>query len=186
MSNESDPPEPPPLICAGVSSHWRVGLDQSHVQASGLNLGSVEEENAADRDHVSSGEEGGSSGDVWKEKAAAQIRFAKGRTGSGRKKGSKREEGSIKPPVIFFSDVEDSDNLRPPELTHEQAMAAAALASAALEAPQNSDSTWRAIIDAHTSALARSCVTLELTALAFRGAWYDRDEKTLDPERLKH
>ena len=29
-------------------------------------------------------------------------------------------------------------------------------------------------------------MTLELTVQAFRGSWYDRVEKTLDPERLKH
>ena len=65
-------------------------------------------------------------------------------------------------------------------------MAAAALVSAALEAPQNFDPTRRAIIGAHTDALARSCVTLEPTVLAFRWTWYDRVEKTLGPYRLKH
>ena len=45
---------------------------------------------------------------------------------------------------------------------------------------------WRAIIGAHTDALARSCVTPELTVLASRKAWYDRVEKTLDPETLKY
>ena len=64
--------------------------------------------------------------------------------------------------------------------------AAAALASAVLETPKDFDHTWRAIIGVHTDALARSCVTLEPIVLAFRGSWYDRVEKTLEPERLKH
>ena len=38
----------------------------------------------------------------------------------------------------------------------------------------------------HADALASSCATLELTALAFRRTWYDRVEKPLDPERLKY
>ena len=63
---------------------------------------------------------------------------------------------------------------------------ASALVSATLEAPKNFDPVWRAIIGSHTDALARSCATLELTVLAFRKAWYDRVEKTLDPERLKY
>ena len=63
---------------------------------------------------------------------------------------------------------------------------AAALVSATLEAPQRFDPIWRAIIGAHTGTLDKSCVTLELTVLAFRKAWHDRAEKTLDPERLKY
>ena len=65
-------------------------------------------------------------------------------------------------------------------------MAIAALVNAVLEAPQNFDPTWRAIIGAHTDTLARICVTLELTVLVFRRARYDRVEKTLEPERLQH
>ena len=85
LGNDLDPSKPSPVVCDGVSSYCRAGLDQSPVRASGLNLSGLEEENASDRDHVSRGEEGASSGDMWKENAAAQASFAKGKAGVGRK-----------------------------------------------------------------------------------------------------
>ena len=62
--NESDPSEPSPMVCAGISSHCRVGLDKCPVRASGLSPGNVEEGKSADLDHVSKSKGGGSSGDV--------------------------------------------------------------------------------------------------------------------------
>ena len=88
---------------------------------------------------------------MWEEKAANQARFSKGRVSGGRKTCSKREQGYVEPPVIVFSDVENPDDLRPPDLTHGQVAAAAALVSAVLEAQKDSDPTWRAIIGVHTN-----------------------------------
>ena len=136
----------------------------------------MEEGRAIDRDGASGPREAVSSDDLWKEKAGAQAKFVKAklarhvRIGGARRKGSKREEGYIEPPVKVFSYVEDLDSLRPPELTHEQATLAAALVGATLEAPQNFDPMWGAIIGAHTNALTRSCATLELAVLASRKA----------------
>ena len=43
----------------------------------------------------------------------------------------------IEPPAIVFSDVGNPDDLRPPDLTHGQVAATAALVSAVLEAPKD-------------------------------------------------
>ena len=117
-----------------------------------------------------------STDDLWEEKAEAQARFARRklahhvRIGDAGRKGPGREEGYIEAPVRVFSDVTDPGSLKPPGLTRERATLTAALVDANLEAPQKFDPVWRAIIGSHTGALARSCVTLELTILAFRKA----------------
>ena len=95
-------------------------------------------------------------------------------------------QGYIEPPVVEFMDVSDPGTLLAPDLTGEQVAAATELVSASLEAPEEFNPIWRAIAGARTDALVRTCETLELTVLAFRGSWYNKVEKTLDPERLKH
>ena len=192
MEPSLEPSELSPAMEADAGFHCRIGLGQRPVRASGLGHIGMEDGRATDRGGAPGPRECANSDDLWKEKAEAQAKFVKAKLArhvriiGARRKGSKREEGYIEPPVKVFSDAEDPDNLRPPELTDEQATLVAALVSATLEAPQSFDPMWRAIIGAHTDALARSCVTQERTILAFRKAWYDRVEKTLDLERLKY
>ena len=65
-------------------------------------------------------------------------------------------------------------------------MSGARLVSAILEASSDFDPVWRANIGAHMDDITRSCLAPGLTVLIFRGSWYQRVEKTLDLEKLKH
>ena len=188
----ADPSKLTPVVHAETVRHSIVGLYQRPVRVSGLSHSGMGESKSSDQDGAPSPKESTNPDDLWEEKSEAQAKLAQPklarhvRIGGARRKGSRREEGYIKPLVKVFSDVKDPGSLRPPELNHEQATLTAALVSATLEAPQNFDPAWRAIIGSHTNTLARSCVTLELTVLTTRKVWYDRAEKTLDPERLKY